>query len=79
MVIKYSHKGGGNMEEDRQRIDVPDLNFVSALNFCDYLGTLPSDGKYDFCFPTHATYDPFPMLIVSSSIRRFRKRNVSYV
>ena len=65
------------MGEERQRIDIPDLNFVSALNFCDYLSTLPSDGKYDFYFPSNASYDPFPMLIVSSSIRRFIARNTN--
>lgn len=74
-MIKYRYEGGVNMTEDRQRINIPELNCVSAIKFCNYLGTLPSDGRYDLHFPSCAEYNPFPMLIVSSSIRRFTKRN----
>ena len=63
------------MEENRQRIDVPSLNCISGLRFCNQLGVLPSDGKYDFYFPPRAEYNPFPMLIISSSIRRLKQRH----
>ena len=56
-------------------IDIPDMNFYNALEFCDKLNQIvPVEGeKYYFDFANVYTCDPFPMLIVSNEIRNKRK------
>ena len=57
------------------KLFVPDLNYSNALRFCSELRDVRL-GEGEICevdFSSVGNCDPFPMLIVSSELRRFRK------
>jgi hypothetical protein len=59
-------------------IFVPNLNYIEALTFCSELSTSELDNDCVFDFKQVKTCDPFPMLMVSSVLRRARKQHADY-
>lgn len=56
------------------QIDVPDLSYTKALEFCEKLKNTTFQQDCTFDFSRVKNCDPFPMLIVSSTIRRLEER-----
>ncbi|WP_313559147.1 ATP-binding protein [Ruminiclostridium cellobioparum] len=56
-------------------INVPNLNFINALNLCHELQYIDLNSDYLLNFENTHVYDPFPMLIFSASIRKARSRH----
>lgn len=58
------------------RINVPDLNYSEAMDFCFSLQgcTLDIGETCEVDFSSVCTCNPFPMLIVSNALSRFRKK-----
>lgn len=56
-------------------IDVSDLQAKDTLIFCNFLQKTQFSEDCTFNFENIHTCDPFPMLIVSSTIRQLRAKN----
>lgn len=59
-----------------KRYAVPtSLDLVSALSFAEHLSAVEDAAEYVFDFARTGTIEPFPMLLVSSEIRRLARRS----
>ena len=56
-------------------IHVPDLTVKNALEFSGEMKSYPLEDGEEFDFSKVHNCDPFPMLVVSSTIRQMRKKS----
>lgn len=59
------------------RLYVPQLTLQSSLAFEDSLPDNIPDSEIIFDFSNMATFDPLPMLLIGSIIRRYRNNHLA--